>query len=159
MENTNPEKTLAETQPIALEKADGEKVTEQNDEQKQPENVDFVCTPYEFSSSTGKEVDYNKLIEQFGTRPITQELLQTLEKITGKQSHVYLRRGNYELTQESSFPIETWLPTSSSSKRRNQFSFTQGEGHHLTRCTWATCFLSYLQNGCKKPSSVLWSFN
>lgn len=38
-------------------------------------------------------IDYNKLIEQFGTRPIDDEILQRLEKLTGRKPHIFLRRG------------------------------------------------------------------
>ncbi|GAB5588767.1 tryptophan--tRNA ligase [Umbelopsis nana] len=38
-------------------------------------------------------IDYNKLIEQFGTKPIDEEILQRLEKLTGRKPHIFLRRG------------------------------------------------------------------
>ncbi|CAM0142269.1 tryptophan--tRNA ligase [Umbelopsis sp. WA50703] len=38
-------------------------------------------------------IDYNKLIEQFGTKPIDDETLQRLEKLTGRKPHIFLRRG------------------------------------------------------------------
>ncbi|KAH8553483.1 hypothetical protein BGW37DRAFT_465600 [Umbelopsis sp. PMI_123] len=38
-------------------------------------------------------IDYNKLIDQFGTRAIDDELLKRFEKLTGRKPHVFLRRG------------------------------------------------------------------
>lgn len=38
-------------------------------------------------------IDYNKLIQQFGTKPIDEETLQRLEKLTGRKPHIFLRRG------------------------------------------------------------------
>ncbi|KAG2184413.1 hypothetical protein INT43_000322 [Umbelopsis isabellina] len=38
-------------------------------------------------------IDYNKLIQQFGTKPIDEEVLQRLEKLTGRKPHIFLRRG------------------------------------------------------------------
>ncbi|KAJ3272054.1 tryptophan--tRNA ligase [Terramyces sp. JEL0728] len=38
-------------------------------------------------------IDYNKLVEQFGTRLIDQEMLDRLERLTGARPHVFLRRG------------------------------------------------------------------
>ncbi|PVU88431.1 hypothetical protein BB561_005861 [Smittium simulii] len=38
-------------------------------------------------------VDYDKLIKQFGTRRIDDELIARFEKITGHKAHMYLRRG------------------------------------------------------------------
>jgi tryptophanyl-tRNA synthetase len=47
-----------------------------------------VVNPWNVSG----EIDYNKLIERFGTRPIDQELLERLKRHTGGL-HFHLRRG------------------------------------------------------------------
>jgi tryptophanyl-tRNA synthetase len=39
--------------------------------------------------------DYDKLIEQFGTRKITKELLERFEKLTGRKPHRLLRRETF----------------------------------------------------------------
>lgn len=49
---------------------------------------EFVVTPWEVKG----KVDYNKLIKQFGTRPITESLLSQMKKHT-KDLHYLLRRG------------------------------------------------------------------
>ena len=49
---------------------------------------DFIVTPWEVSG----KIDYAKLIERFGTEPITDELLQRIKKHTGELHHM-LRRG------------------------------------------------------------------
>ena len=38
-------------------------------------------------------VDYMKLIEQFGCSAITPELIQRIEKVSGRRAHQFLRRG------------------------------------------------------------------
>ena len=38
-------------------------------------------------------IDYDKLIEQFGSQRITNELIQRIERVTGKKPHRFLRRG------------------------------------------------------------------
>jgi len=38
-------------------------------------------------------IDYDKLIQQFGSTPITPELIERFEKVTGKKAHRFLRRG------------------------------------------------------------------
>ena len=48
-----------------------------------------TVTPWEVSG----KVDYAKLIEQFGSRAISQELVARFEALTGQQAHVFLRRG------------------------------------------------------------------
>ncbi|KII89259.1 hypothetical protein PLICRDRAFT_698348 [Plicaturopsis crispa FD-325 SS-3] len=57
-----------------------------------------VVTPWDVQgsvSSDGKQlaIDYDKLIEQFGTRRVDEALLQRFERVTGHKPHVLLRRG------------------------------------------------------------------
>jgi tryptophanyl-tRNA synthetase len=40
-----------------------------------------------------KEIDYNRLVETFGTQLITTELLERFERVTGHKPHPFLRRG------------------------------------------------------------------
>lgn len=54
-----------------------------------PLSEDAVVTPWEV---TGR-VDYDKLIEKFGSQPITADLVERFESLTGKKAHVLLRRG------------------------------------------------------------------
>ncbi|CCW67481.1 unnamed protein product [Phytomonas sp. Hart1] len=39
------------------------------------------------------EVNYNKLIKEFGSQMIDQELINRIERLTGKEAHHFLRRG------------------------------------------------------------------
>ncbi|WFD47764.1 tryptophan--tRNA ligase [Malassezia furfur] len=45
----------------------------------------------------GKQVsiDYNKLIKEFGTKPIDAALLERFERLTGRKPHPLLRRGSF----------------------------------------------------------------
>ncbi|KAI0691015.1 tryptophanyl-tRNA synthetase [Cytidiella melzeri] len=59
-----------------------------------------VVTPWDVQGSVsadGKQlaIDYDKLVEQFGTKRIDQTLLDRFEKLTGKRPHVLLRRGMF----------------------------------------------------------------
>lgn len=38
-------------------------------------------------------IDYDRLIESFGTRKIDEDVLKRLETLTGRKPHVLLRRG------------------------------------------------------------------
>jgi tryptophanyl-tRNA synthetase len=40
-----------------------------------------------------KAIDYNKLVDEFGTKKIDDELLARFERVTGKKPHHFLRRG------------------------------------------------------------------
>ncbi|KAG6903178.1 tryptophan--tRNA ligase [Termitomyces sp. Mi166 len=62
--------------------------------------ADQVVTPWDVQGSVsadGKQqaIDYDKLIEQFGTRRIDEALLARFERLTGKRPHVFLRRGMF----------------------------------------------------------------
>lgn len=57
-----------------------------------------LVTPWDVKgqvSSDGRQmaIDYDKLIEQFGTRRIDDALLERFEKLTGSKPHPLLRRG------------------------------------------------------------------
>ncbi|MDQ6667449.1 MAG: hypothetical protein M3Y53_04380, partial [Thermoproteota archaeon] len=41
---------------------------------------DFKVTPWEVEG----EIDYNKLIAQFGTQPITSEIIERIKQVTGE---------------------------------------------------------------------------
>lgn len=51
------------------------------------EEEEMIVTPWEVSG----KINYNKLIQQFGTQPLTEELLERLRKHTGKL-HLQLQR-------------------------------------------------------------------
>jgi tryptophanyl-tRNA synthetase len=50
-------------------------------------NEEMIVTPWEVSG----EIDYSKLMEQFGTQPLTDSLLNRLKKYSG-ELHIQLRR-------------------------------------------------------------------
>ena len=57
-----------------------------------------VVTPWDVQgsvSSDGKQlaIDYDKLVDQFGTRRIDAAMLARFERLTGHRPHVFLRRG------------------------------------------------------------------
>ena len=59
-----------------------------------------VVTPWDVQGSVSEDgkqlaIDYDKLIEQFGTRRIDEALLQRFERLTGHKPHVLLRRGMF----------------------------------------------------------------
>ncbi|CAG8553292.1 8963_t:CDS:10 [Cetraspora pellucida] len=57
-----------------------------------------VITPWEVEGAVingkAQAIDYDKLIEKFGTRHIDEELLKRFESLTGRKCHVFLRRGD-----------------------------------------------------------------
>ena len=44
-------------------------------------------------SAGDKGINYDKLIEQFGSQPITPALIEKFERITGCKAHPWIRRG------------------------------------------------------------------
>lgn len=57
-----------------------------------PADEDIV-TPWSVSTSSSSGINYEKLIEKFGCRPLGQDLVDRIEKLTGKRAHAMLRRG------------------------------------------------------------------
>ena len=63
-----------------------------------PNVVEQKITPFEVSGGVDESgkllpVDYDKLIKAFGATPISKELLERFEKVTGQKPHRFLRRG------------------------------------------------------------------
>jgi tryptophanyl-tRNA synthetase len=50
-------------------------------------------TPWEVEADGDEGIDYDKLIDRFGSQPITPELIARMERLTGKTAHPWLRRG------------------------------------------------------------------
>ncbi|KAI8341936.1 hypothetical protein BC941DRAFT_414918 [Chlamydoabsidia padenii] len=63
-------------------------------------------TPWEVEGAVvdgiQQAIDYNKLIDQFGTTPIDAALLERFEKLTGRTPHILLRRGTFFSHREMS---------------------------------------------------------
>lgn len=53
-----------------------------------------IITPYEVKTDENG-VDYNKLIQEFGTTPISSEIITKIQQITNQPVHPLLRRGTY----------------------------------------------------------------
>jgi len=49
--------------------------------------------PWSVKGAGDKGIDYAKLIEQFGSQPITDALVDKFERITGAKAHAWIRRG------------------------------------------------------------------
>ena len=54
-----------------------------------------IVNPFTIEAADEFGIDYDKLIEQFGTRRIDQATLDRFEKLTGQKPHRYLRRGHF----------------------------------------------------------------
>ncbi|XP_062864053.1 tryptophan--tRNA ligase, cytoplasmic [Trichomycterus rosablanca] len=57
------------------------------------EDGDDQVDPWNVSTTSAKGVDYNKLIERFGSSKIEQELIDRIGRVTGQTPHRFLRRG------------------------------------------------------------------
>lgn len=52
-----------------------------------------VVDPWTVSGAGDKGIDYAKLIDQFGSQPITEALVEKFERITGADAHPWIKRG------------------------------------------------------------------
>ena len=62
------------------------------DSLKGDEDEDIV-NPWDVASSSSKGINYQKLIQKFGSSNIDKDLIERMEKLTGKPAHHLLRRG------------------------------------------------------------------
>lgn len=59
-----------------------------------------VVTPWDVQGSVAEDgkqlaIDYDKLIDQFGTKRVDQPMLERFERLTGHKPHIFLRRGMF----------------------------------------------------------------
>lgn len=62
--------------------------------------IEQKVTPWQVVGSVAEDgqelgINYDKLIEQFGTRRIDEELLKRFKEVTGHEPHRLLRRGMF----------------------------------------------------------------
>ena len=88
-------------------------------------NQDFTVTPWDVSG----KIDYKKLIEEFGTEPIDDALLERWRRVTGSVPFA-LRRKIFFSHRDLKWILDRTRPARSSSS-------TQAGARRATR-TWAT---------------------
>ena len=52
-----------------------------------------IVTPWDVEADDDEGIDYEKLIDRFGSQRISEELIARLERLTGRKPHPWLRRG------------------------------------------------------------------
>ncbi|XP_050404918.1 tryptophan--tRNA ligase, cytoplasmic [Patella vulgata] len=67
-----------------------------------------IVDPWTVQSSSEKGVDYDKLIDQFGSMRISDDLIKRLEKVTGKPVHHFIRRGIFFSHRELEMILEKY---------------------------------------------------
>ncbi|KAK3875289.1 hypothetical protein Pcinc_019824 [Petrolisthes cinctipes] len=82
-------KTTEETGVVAM---DSLSLAEKDSGQGQGQAEDIV-DPWNVQASSNKGIDYDKLIDRFGSSRIDEALLERFERITGHKPHHFLRRG------------------------------------------------------------------
>ncbi len=75
-----------------------EKVTQQVSELKSTDVKEQVVTPWDVEGGVDEQgraqnIDYDKLIKQFGTKPVNEETLKRFKQVTGREPHHFLRKG------------------------------------------------------------------
>ncbi|KAG2389474.1 hypothetical protein C9374_014034 [Naegleria lovaniensis] len=57
------------------------------------EHQEEIISTTTVQAATNEGFDYSKLIDQFGSEPVQQDLIERFEKLTGKKAHPFLKRG------------------------------------------------------------------
>lgn len=119
-------------------------------------------------------IDYNKLIEQFGSQRLEKEIIERIERITGKPAHRFLRRGIFFSHRDLSQMLDLYEagkkfylytgrgPSSEALHLGNLGVFTRPSDEFANKdaryvfCSFqATQFLFNLQSGCRMFSTAL----
>lgn len=50
-------------------------------------------TPWNIHIANESGIDYNQIIDKFGTKKIDDEIIKKFEEVTGKEVHYFIRRG------------------------------------------------------------------
>lgn len=110
-------------------------------------------------------IDYDKLINQFGSQRITPQIIARFEKLTGKPAHPWLRRGIFPsiqilsyLFKAISFLIAIWKKFWIFLKLESLFISTLEEGQAAIHFILAIWFHSSLQSIFKTPLMCLLSW-
>lgn len=77
------------------DQAKAQQPTETKEEVKQQQDAptdEDIVTSFGIQAATNKGIDYDKLIERFGCYPITDEIKQKIEQLTGRKPHRFIRR-------------------------------------------------------------------
>ncbi|KAK6181054.1 hypothetical protein SNE40_008993 [Patella caerulea] len=67
-----------------------------------------IVDPWTVQSSSDKGVDYDRLIEKFGSMRINDDLIKRMEKVTGKPVHHFIRRGIFFSHRELEMILEKY---------------------------------------------------
>lgn len=83
--------------------------TEVKGEEETKEKEDQIVDPYSVgTTTTGKGIDYEKLIKQFGCSAIVPDHLARIEKLTGQKPHHFLRRGVFFSHRDLDLILDTY---------------------------------------------------
>mmetsp|Transcript_18719 Transcript_18719/g.24454 ORF Transcript_18719/g.24454 Transcript_18719/m.24454 type:complete len:398 (+) Transcript_18719:217-1410(+) len=66
-----------------------------------------VVTPWEVEGAD-EGIDYDKLIREFGSSPIDKDLLERIERVTGKRAHHWLRKGIFFSHRDMSILLDKY---------------------------------------------------
>ena len=94
---------------------------------------EFTVTPW----SVEGDVDYDKLIQKFGTEKISPELLERIKKKTG-ELHPMLKLGYF-------LAIGIWIEFCQNMKKETSSIFTLAEDHQV-QYIWDIFYHGFLQN-------------
>ncbi|XP_066965942.1 tryptophan--tRNA ligase, cytoplasmic isoform X1 [Macrobrachium rosenbergii] len=76
--------------PIIMNGTEENGIQNENEDQSITEDI---VDPWNVQASSNKGIDYDKLIDRFGSSRIDETVLQRFEKLTGQKPHHFLRRG------------------------------------------------------------------
>jgi len=67
-----------------------------------------TVTPWDVDAGDDEQIDYDKLVRDFGSEKIDDELIARVERVTGKKAHMWLRRGLFFSHRELSDILDAY---------------------------------------------------
>nr|GMC64410.1 tryptophan--tRNA ligase, cytoplasmic [Ipomoea batatas] len=125
-----------------------EKESVSQDDSKKEQEEEQVVNPWEVSAKDGGKIDYDKLIDKFGCQRLEKSLIDRVERLTGRQPHVFLRRGVFFAHRDFSEILDAY-------ERGDKFYLYTGRGPssealHMGHLI-PFMFTKYLQDAFKVP--------
>ena len=83
-------------------------MTDVEDDARETTATEQVVTPWDVEGKDGGGIDYDKLVRDFGCSTIDREMIERVERVTGRKAHPFLRRGMFFAHRELDLILDSY---------------------------------------------------
>ena len=83
-------------------------MTDVEDDARETTATEQVVTPWDVEGKDGGGIDYDKLVRDFGCSTIDREMIERVERVTGRKAHPFLRRGMFFAHRELDLILDAY---------------------------------------------------